>query len=190
MKRTLSSTVAVVGMSALVALVGVTVPATRSLSQTGSSRQQQNYVYSNDDGSRLNVPTRWQEMNDLNSEANLQVADLRAEEYLIVLSEPKSAFPGNWTFQEHSDITRQVLLDNLGVPASVSSPTELTINGRQAVQYEIRTEVQGLQVVYLHTTVDGQDSFHQLLAWTLTSRFPRNQSVLQTAIASFEEVSR
>ena len=186
MKRSLASNLAVLGLSALVGLAGVTIPATQSLSQTGSTRQ--NYVYSTDNGSRLRVPVRWGEQTDLNAGANLQVGDLRAEEYLIVISEPKSDFPANWTFRNHSDVTRQLLLDNLGVQASVSSPSQLTVNGRQAVQYEIRTQLQGLKVVYLHTTVDGEDTYHQLLSWTLADRYPRNQSVLQSAIASFEEV--
>ena len=186
MKRLLSSHLAVLGLSTLVGLVGVTIPTTQSLAQTGSTRQ--NYAYSTDNGSRLSVPGRWEERGDLNAEANLQVADLRAEEYLIVISEPKSDFPGNWTFRNHADVTRQLLLDNLGTAASVSSPSQLTINGRQAVQYEIRAEIQGLQVVYLHTTVDGANTYHQLLAWTLANRYPNNQSVLQTAIGSFQEV--
>lgn len=186
MQRTLSSNLAVLGMSALVALVGVTLPATQSLGQTGISRL--NYVYSSNNASRVNVPGRWLERSDLNTEANLQVADLRAEEYLIIISEPKSDFPGNWTFRNHADVTRQLLLDNLGVNASVSSPAQIEIDGRQAVQYEIRTEIQGLQVVYLHTTVDGDNTYHQLLAWTLADRYPRNQTVLRSAISSFEEV--
>ena len=183
-----SSRSAVLGLSALIALAGVTVPATQVLSQTGVSRQQQNFVYASDDSTRLNVPVRWQVQRDLNPEANLQVADLRSEEYLIVITESKAQFP-QWTFRDHSDATLDLLLNNLGVEASISPPSKLTIGGRQAVQYEIRTEIQGLPIVYLHTTVDGQNNYHQLLAWTLESRFSFNQSVLQGAIASFEEVS-
>lgn len=186
MKRSLSSHLAVLGLSACIGLAGVTIPMAQSWAQTGSTRQ--NYAYSTDNSSRLVVPSRWEERSDLNAEANLQVADLRAEEYLITISEPKSDFPGNWTFRNHADVTRQLLLDNLGGAASVSSPSQLTINGRQAIQYEIRATIQGLKVVYLHTTVDGANTYHQLLAWTLADRYPNNQSVLQTTINSFEEV--
>ncbi|MGK7913513.1 MAG: hypothetical protein AB4050_18830 [Synechococcus sp.] len=186
MQRTLTSNLAVLGLSAFATLVGVMLPATQSISQTGISRL--NYVYSADNGSRVNVPGRWLEQGDLNGEADLQVADLRSEEYLIVISEPKVDFPSNWTFRNHADVTRQLLLDNLGTAASVSSPSQLTINGRQAIQYEIRTEIQGLRVVYLHTTVDGENTYHQLLAWTLADFYPRNQTVLKSAISSFEEV--
>ena len=124
---------------------------------------------------------------ELNDVAQLQTGDARAETYLIVISELKSNFAGNFTFRQHSDSSRQGVLDGLKGGKVVGDPKDLVINGRPAVQYAIEGVAENIPVLYLHTTIDGKDSFHQVLAWTLSSRAGTHRGVLEDVTNSFTE---
>jgi hypothetical protein len=143
-------------------------------------------VISSDDGKiQVVVPKNWKVENDLNDSADLQVANTSEENYLIVLSDLKSEL-GDFTIEKHAELTRGFIEDGITVN-SISDGTKLTINSKPAIQYEIRGVVNEIDVVYLHTTIETQDYFHQLIAWTLPSEFSTNGPILQSVINSFQE---
>ncbi|MGK7872348.1 MAG: hypothetical protein AB4426_03240 [Xenococcaceae cyanobacterium] len=143
-------------------------------------------VLSRDGLTQVVVPSGWKTQQDLHDDADIQVANTWDESYLIVLSDSKTDFE-DITLEEHSQITSQILLENVKNAQVSSEPKELEINGRPAVQYEIRGSVDRIKIIYLHTTVDGKESFHQLVAWTLPSKFQKNRPVLESVINSFKE---
>ena len=61
---------------------------------------------------------------------------------------------------------------------------QFRIGGYPAVQYQLRGSVDKVKLVYFHTTVEGPNSFHQIVAWTLPSRLTKNEPVLQGVIRS------
>jgi hypothetical protein len=141
---------------------------------------------SSDGLTMIKIPQGWTEDKELHQKAELQASDRAREEYIIVLSESKEDFQ-QMTLEKHSETTRGSLLNSLTNP-EVSGPTMLTINGSAAIQYEIRGTIQNMNIVYLHTTIETPENFHQVLAWTLKSRFEKNQTRLRDAINSFQEV--
>jgi hypothetical protein len=60
-----------------------------------------------------------------------------------------------------------------------------TLNGNNAVQYEMRGVVNGVQVVYLHTTVKGTNDYYQVVGWTTADSYRQNKETLQAVINSF-----
>ena len=144
-------------------------------------------VASDDSSSQVMVPSGWKPHGDLNQEASIQVADLKNSGYLIVISEPKIDFD-EITYKEHSELTRHGLLENVKKSRIVEGPLELMIQGRPAVQYEIHGSVNGIRVIYLHTTVDGVNAFHQILAWTTPSRMTKYRTALESVAQSFREI--
>ncbi len=141
---------------------------------------------------QVTIPGNWSSRKDLNDEAQLQVALLRQEMYLIVLSETRSSLRstglGGISIEKHSEITREALMQN-AAGAKATGPTEVTIDGQKGIQYEIRGKVEGINAVYLHTTVEIDGQIHQILAWTLASKFEGNKENLQKVIKSFQSVS-
>jgi len=133
---------------------------------------------------QVTCPSAWI-VYDLHDDADIEVAHGREELYLIVLSEPKLGFLG--TLEEHSSETRSALSETLA-NVQESGPRELTINGQRAIQYTIRARVDGVDVVYLHTTIETDENYHQVVAWTLKSLFSKKEGVLQEVIASVEEI--
>lgn len=140
---------------------------------------------------RVTLPPGWSVRPELKKEdASIKVGDPTRETYLEVFTEAKADYADDLTYRGHSDLTRAQLMKNIDQPLIVSGPKELVINGRRAVQYEIHgvAKTARIKLAYLHTTVDGEKSFHQLVAWTLQSRLAGNRQTLDDAINSFTDV--
>ena len=150
----------------------------------GSS--QPSVVQSKDGSTQVRVPAGWVKATDLNDEADLQVANRRDNAFFIVLSEPKSDFGADIDYRAHAKLTLNHIMDAVTNP-EVTGPTALRVGGLPAVQYVVQGNVKALRIVYLHTTVEGKETFHQLLGWTTPSRLDRNRPVLEGIIASFTE---
>jgi hypothetical protein len=53
------------------------------------------------------------------------------------------------------------------------------------MQDELSGTENGTNVVFLHTTVDDDDRFQQILAWTLKSRWPKQNKLLREITRTF-----
>ncbi|HEX5732454.1 MAG TPA: hypothetical protein VF131_06440 [Blastocatellia bacterium] len=151
----------------------------------GDSGKSVKTVTSTDGRSQLSVPGNWKTERTLSEGAELQVSDRANEMYVVVLSESKADFD-NITIDKHAELTRGIVLGNLSSPQT-TTPVKITINGRPALQNEIRGAVEKTNLVYLHTTVETPKYFHQIVAWTLPSRFDKNREKLQEVVRSFKE---
>lgn len=144
-------------------------------------------VTASDGQSRMTVPGSWQEMPDLNDEAEIEVGNLFREQYAIVLTESKEDFSDAVDLDRFSQLVTQNLRDGLA-DASVTAPRPLTVRGRPAVQRVIRGSKDELRVVYWLTAVEGQRNYFQVLMWTLGSRADANEPVYQAVVNNFQEV--
>ncbi len=137
---------------------------------------------------QLTVPGGWKEEKDLNESADLQASHRISEMYVVILSENKEDFQ-DMSLEKHSELTRGSLIRKLD-NAKISDPIPLTLDGHPAVEYEIHGAMDHINIVYLHTTVETQKYFHQILAWTLPSRYEKNRATLQKVIENFRETSQ
>jgi hypothetical protein len=141
-----------------------------------------------DDGKvQATIPGNWEKKSGLHEDGLLQAANLREENYLVVIQDNKADLEDGMTVEEHSDLTRSTIMANVKNCQQTAGPIMLTINGRPAVQYELRGVVSGIKVVYLHTTADGDDKFYQILAWTMPSNYQKNKPILESVVNSFKE---
>jgi hypothetical protein len=146
-----------------------------------------NVLVGSDGQSQITLLNGWVEDRELHDSAEIQASKRGSEEYVIVLSENKADFE-NLTIEQHSEITRGLLVESLTDP-EITGPTDVTtVGSNPAVQYEIQGTIEGINVAYLHTTVETPTKYHQILAWTLPSSFERNKPELQQVIQSFKEV--
>ncbi|MBA4148150.1 MAG: hypothetical protein H0X66_08540 [Verrucomicrobia bacterium] len=142
-------------------------------------------VVSSDEQFSLTVPRLWTELKELHQEGELRYGNKYAETYVIVLTDAKEDLDEDLTLESHSDLTREGIVSSLA-KASVSKPTRLTINGDDAIQYEISGSADNINIVYFHTTVEDEDHFHQILTWTLKSRFSKNKDEMRKVVSSFK----
>lgn len=132
------------------------------------------------------MPANWSIRSDLNSVADLQMGNLFKEAYTIVISENKADFE-DLTMEEHSAITRSMIKGE-AKNCVESGPELLDIGGYPAIRYQLTGSVDGLNVVYWHVTIETVDYYHQMLLWSLESKFSKNQADFDSVIRSFEEV--
>ena len=170
---------------ALIGLVVIVAIAISSASKSSSNPANDVVVRSIDGQIQVNVPPAWSVKTDLNDKAHLQVSDSSKEMYLIVLSDNKGDYT-DMDLDRHANTT----LDSLTKAMTTSTrngPTRLTIDGKPAVQYEVRGEIKNLNVVYLHTTVETAKHYQQIVSWTLQSMYPEREDTLKRVIKSFKE---
>jgi|GEM_PF-3103876 len=137
------------------------------------------------DGSlKAQCPQGWA-VADLNDDADLEVANVNDDTYLLVMSEFRADYAGD--LAQHSSDTRSTLVSSL-TNVTQEGPTELTINGSPAIQYKIIGTFDRTNIIYLHTTIQTEEKFHQVLTWTVASRFKKSEPTLQQIIGTIEEV--
>jgi hypothetical protein len=137
-----------------------------------------------DDGKiKVNVPGTWTKLPELNKQASLQVGNKSKEVYLIVITDTKTDLD-NFTLEKDHQQVRDRMLQKMK-NASGTQPVSLTIDGHPALQDELTGTEKGTNVVFLHTTVDDGDHFQQILAWTLKSRWQKQNELLREVTASF-----
>lgn len=139
---------------------------------------------SSDDG-KLKITTSgfWVKRWDLNNQAPLQAAYNSEEMYLMVIPDAKSSV-GNMTLQQHHQTTRDHMSQKMSNSSTMAS-VPVTIDGHPALQDEVSGTEKGAVLTFLHTTVDDGDNFHQILAWTLKSRWAAHNAELREVMNSF-----
>jgi len=142
-------------------------------------------IASTDGKCSLTIPSGWAEDNELYPGAELQVSNKKEELFVVILSEPRKDFE-EMTRDKYSRITRRALANSLR-SVKTAGPTKPSVAGTTALQYQIAGKLDGMDVVYLHTAVEGKRDFHQILAWTTKSKFDAARATLDQIIASFRE---
>lgn len=139
---------------------------------------------SSDDMVRVTAPESWTVM-ELNDSAELEIGNEEDGAYFIVLNELKEDLYG-WNIEKHSRVTFGGLLQNLAFP-EIKGPKSMTIGGHPAVQYEVVAANGELRIHYIHTTIETDRLFSQILAWTVPSKTTKNRPALEKAILSWRE---
>lgn len=137
---------------------------------------------------QVTCPGNWSVQKELNAEADFQVGNLYNEAYMIVLSEPVSDFPDNFTLDDFSSLVNQNLMANVVGP-EVSTTTAKEINGMPARSFTLSGTVDNIPVVYWVHVIQSDDHYHQILQWSLKDRFDSNRSDFKMAIESFRPSS-
>lgn len=81
-------------------------------------------------------------------------------------------------------LAREGILDAQESRRMVRGPATLTIGGRRSVQVELEGLVDGVRIVYVHTSIQVPDGFVEVIAWTLPSLIDETRSLLQRISAS------
>jgi Domain of unknown function (DUF4190) len=140
-------------------------------------------IASDDGNIKVTVPGTWTKVPELNKQASMQVGDKSKEVYLIVITDRKSDLD-DFSLEKHHQQTRDRMLQKMK-NASATEPASLTTDGHPALQDELTGTEKGTNVVFLHTTVDDGDHFQQILAWTLKSRWQKQNQLLREVTGSF-----
>ena len=132
------------------------------------------------------MPGSWKIEKDLNDVANFQAANPLAEQYAIVISESKQDFSGDMSLDDYVELITKDIETRI-TDAEISETRSMTINGYPAKQFEVSGSVEKIKARWIYTFVDAPKNFHQILAWTIASKFDSNKPVLLDVVNSFKE---
>ena len=135
---------------------------------------------------QLQLPAGWRRAQALNEQAALQISDTTRQRFAVVISEAREDFDPTVDLSDHAARSLTQLSDSLRVLA-INGPTERSVGGFRAVQFEVEGYDQGVRLVYLHTTIEGRRAIHQVLEWSTRSAYDRG--VFDSLLDGFEELA-
>lgn len=132
------------------------------------------------------VPEGWIKMGeDMRRSHDIYAAQPEQQLYASVLSEDETGIR-QFGLEDNSAQYRELIKDELDDFEGETRTSVNRIDGRPALQYEIRGTVDDQSVVYLHTTVEGTNDYYQVVGWTSADRYRENKNVLEKVVESFE----
>lgn len=140
---------------------------------------------STDGALQFQVPENWA-ASELNPVAAVQAGDPDTEAYGMVIEDPRKPLK-DYTLERFADVQMQQLVTGLGL-ASLSAPRQVQVDGKEAVQYQLKGFFDQIEVVYLYTFVETPDRFLKVVTWSLASEFDDNKEVLEQVATSVREL--
>jgi TM2 domain-containing membrane protein YozV/Tfp pilus assembly protein PilE len=163
------------------------MPATSSDNSTQAAASNATKTLQSQDLSiSIDVPNSWSKNDSLLAEAVLGAAQMRDENYLIVLKDSRIDFEKKFTLSDYTRVVQKSMQSEVKNAQLVGEVTKLSINNAPAEQFVLTGSADGLRVAYLVTSVETDHSYYRVVAWTLLSRLDTNKSVLHNASTSIK----
>ena len=135
---------------------------------------------------QMKVPGSWRQENNLNDVAVLQASDRGREAYALLIVDPKKPFEGT-ALGRFADTQVQKFLESVG-DAKLKGPDLVIIDGNEALQYEIEGQAEAVDVTYLYTFMESDDSFLKAVTWSLADNYRSNKRTLAAVTESIRQV--
>lgn len=62
------------------------------------------------------------------------------------------------------------------------------INGRKAITFIVKGEVNNRRITYIYAIVDSPNAFNTVYSWTFSADFDKNKEELTKVVKSFKEL--
>lgn len=143
-------------------------------------------VLKSDNGkSSIAVDGDWKKETGLIPDASIQATNIGKEEYMGVISEPKSSL-GGATLTDYYKAIKDNMEKNTVKNAKTTKPVNLKINNKKAIQFELSGEVDNVKITYLMTLVESSKDFHQVIFWTLQQRMDSKRELFKKYTKTFK----
>ena len=134
---------------------------------------------------RLILPRGWTNQLEQDAPLDMQVANPSGDALITVQTTSKQDLPG-LSLKQVSTLLLEGTRPAISNP-DVKGPTTVTIvNGHPAMQHTIEGKISDLEMMMVHTTVETNQHYHQILAAVPRARFDANQADIQQVIQSFQ----
>jgi len=132
----------------------------------------------------LRVPSNWSNRSDLNDDAIFQMANLRREEYMIVIEDSFSEI-GDVPFEEYASLQNESLASS---SLRLISSGEFDVHGSKALQYHMHGNVENNDIDYMIVYLEGKERYYFVMMWTLSSKKTKAWPVFKSVIQTFKEL--
>ena len=122
---------------------------------------------------------------ELNDYAVLEAAVPAKEKYVAVIPYTKEELEGDMTLEDVTDILVQEIAGGV-TGGTVSEESTVQIAGRSASIARVDGTVDNLKVTYWISCLETDDSFVEILGWTLANRANANKKDIQSVMCSLQ----
>ncbi|MGJ8641756.1 MAG: hypothetical protein ACSHYA_20365 [Opitutaceae bacterium] len=147
-------------------------------------------VVSYDGSCEIAVDAGWEKLRGLYSFDktlyHIQVGMKSGRTGIVVLAE-RVGDPKYHDLEAYGEYTSQFTLSRMKGGRISNGPFDVTIGGMQGRQYVLMGRMEGRDVVVLHTNLQGNYGFYQVMAITTEARLEKEKESLLKAVRSFRE---
>jgi len=126
----------------------------------------------------------WSTRRVLKEGATIQASNVVSDKYIIVLQESKIDFQKGTSLKDYTGLVVNLMRNNLTDPSS-TPPVNITVNGMKAQLFEISGSIDKMNLKYLVAAVESKESFHQIILWTLPSKYDSLKGEYRKIIDSY-----
>jgi Tfp pilus assembly protein PilE len=145
------------------------------------------WITSEDGLTKIRVPGNWEKLPELTEQGVIEYGNLQREQYLVVISEPKQSYSSNTDLSAYNTLILEHK-SSAGIDKLRKKYLgEIDLNGLKALKFELTGEVNGIENAYLQVTVEGKNHFHQVLFWSLPTRWGDPSDIFENVLATFSE---
>jgi len=147
---------------------------------------------------RISIPKYMKNTSVLNEEASLQYLNVFKETYIIIIDESKeeliSTFKDLGEYNEsisvsenYRDIQLKYLSEDIDLSMKSNSKSK-RINGLDAELIEIDGGIEGEEIFYFLSFIEGKDKVYMIMAWTSKERKRKYKSTFKKIAESFRQI--
>jgi hypothetical protein len=137
---------------------------------------------------QLVVPAGWSQASVKNHDSALRIEDKSRRITLTVDVLAKDAPNQPLELRDQAAAMLENALAALSSRHIEQGPSKTSIHGRSALQYQLTGIFNECKVTCLFTVVETERAFYQILVFTPTPQFSRNEDTLDQVISSFVEL--
>src|SRR5262249_39762398 len=142
-------------------------------------------ILSSDGSTSIMAPPGWNADSGLLPAPQLQASSSSRDEHVTAFVERKMS---KISLAEYSQISLRGFLMDMAKPITVSNPTNVKIDGKDGLQVEIHAMWNGNPVGCIHTALQGENEFIEILAWTGNRTFDSDKQKLLSIVNSFHVI--
>lgn len=132
----------------------------------------------------VTADSSWKAMTgELNDEAEIEIADVTSERYIIALMEKKADLA--LTLDEYTDLIVSQMSTNI-TDANASEKEAVTINGNNGYLTKVEGTVDIVKITYWVYTIENDEYLGQVIGWTLNSKADENEQSIKDVINTFK----
>lgn len=153
-----------------------------------SGKENTQLVTTDDDLLRFTIPSKWTEIRDLHDEASLKYGHLAGEHYMLVLTESKTDFDEGVALRDYADLC----LENTKAASTnmkLGEWVETDLDHGKLLTVELSATVDRIKIKYYYGFYESKGHYHQVMQWTLHSKWGSSRPVFDAVIKSIETVN-
>lgn len=145
----------------------------------------------------LELPSFLNKANGINEDASLEYQNLFKEFYTIVIDETKKEFNDaidSYDFGEEyqKNLTgySKIVFDSfeMGLEIIENKDGSVKVGEMNAIRKTMDAKIDGLDVFYHVSIIEGKDHYYQILSWTLLNKKEEYKSMMVDIEKSFKEI--